>query len=162
MLCALAESKHIITWPSSLEIEDIVKGNSFPGGFGAVDGCHVAIKTPLKHTDSYINRKSFASVILQAVCKPSMEFIDVSTGWPGSMHDARIYRKSTLRQLLNSNVSDSYHILGDSAYPLEKCLMVPFRDNGHLTEKEKKYNYVFSANRCVIERAFALLKGKFR
>jgi len=40
--------------------------------------------------------------------------------------------------------------------------MVPFRDNGHLTEKEKKYNYVFSANRCVIERAFALLKGKFR
>jgi len=40
--------------------------------------------------------------------------------------------------------------------------MVPYRDNGHLSEKHKKFNYVLSCSCCSIERAFALLKGKFR
>jgi len=161
-LSALAQSKGIIRWPSSSEIIDLTKTNSFPGAFAAVDGCHIAIQTPLQHTDSYINRKSFASVILQGVCKPNLEFIDISTGWPGSMHDARIYRLSSLRQMLTSSVDENFHVLGNSAYPLEKCLMVPYRDDGHLTEKQKKFNYVLSVSRCSIERAFGYLKGKFQ
>jgi len=59
-------------------------------------------------------------------------------------------------------VDENFHVLGDSAYPLEKCLMVPYRDDGHLTEKQKKFNYVLSVSRCSIERAFGYLKGKFR
>lgn len=40
--------------------------------------------------------------------------------------------------------------------------MVPFRDNGHLTNKQKNYNFCHSSARMAIERAFALLKGRFR
>ena len=54
-------------------------------------------------------------------------------------------------------IQRQYHVLGDSAYPLELNLMVPYRDNGHLSENQKKFN-----SRCSIERAFALFKGKFR
>jgi hypothetical protein len=54
------------------------------------------------------------------------------------------------------------HILGDAAYPTRRWLLTPFRDNGHLTEQQKKYNQYHTSNRVVIERAFALLKGKFR
>ena len=86
----LASLHALIKWPSSVEIEKMVQCYPFPGGFAAVDGSHVAIKTPLSHSDSYINRKSFASVVLQGVCCLDLQFIDVSTGWPGSMHDARI------------------------------------------------------------------------
>jgi len=85
------------------------------------------------------------------------------TGWPGSKHDARIYRRSQLSETLNSDtVGSEFHILGDSAYPLEERLMVPFRDNGHLSPVQKTFNYMLSASRCSIERAFGLLKGKFR
>ena len=59
VLSALAQENQIIKWPVTSDIEQLAKINSFPGAFGAVDGCHIAIKTPLKHADSYINRKSF-------------------------------------------------------------------------------------------------------
>lgn len=40
--------------------------------------------------------------------------------------------------------------------------MTPYKDNGHLTEQQKTYNHLHSSTRMVIERAFALLKGRFR
>ena len=55
------------------------------------------------------------------------------------------------------------HLLGDAAYPLKTWIMTPYKDNGHLTEQQKTYNfYLHSLARMVIERAFALLKGRFR
>ena len=40
--------------------------------------------------------------------------------------------------------------------------MVPFKDNGNLTQAQQRYNRRLSSARSVIERAFALLKGRFR
>lgn len=40
--------------------------------------------------------------------------------------------------------------------------MKPFRDNGHLTRRQRRFNYRLSSARVVIERAFGLLKGRFR
>ena len=37
-----------------------------------------------------------------------------------------------------------------------------YRDNGHLTQAERNYNFVHSSTRMVIERAFGLLKACFR
>ena len=156
-------AQDVITWPSHSMITQLATSNSFPGAFAAIDGSHISIKTPLSSADSYINRKSHASIVLQAVCTPNLQFIDVSTGWPGSMHDARIYRRSKLHKFINGGKLDrDVHILGDSAYPLEENLMVPYRDNGHLNAKQKKFNYIHSASRCCVERAFGLLKCKFR
>lgn len=53
-------------------------------------------------------------------------------------------------------------MLGDSAYKLEKYLLVPYRNNGRLTEEELIFNTVHSKCRIDIERAFGLLKGRFR
>lgn len=52
--------------------------------------------------------------------------------------------------------------MGDAAYNIHEHLMVPFRDNGHLTNRQKNYNFCHSSARMAIERAFALLKGRFR
>ena len=41
-------------------------------------------------------------------------------------------------------------------------MVTPFRDNGHLTAAQKKYNKYHSSTRMVIERAFGLVKGCFR
>ncbi|XP_062512091.1 putative nuclease HARBI1 [Corticium candelabrum] len=54
------------------------------------------------------------------------------------------------------------YLLGDSAYPLSSWLMTPYKDNGHLSEKQRNYNFLHSSTRMAIERAFALLKGRFR
>ena len=54
------------------------------------------------------------------------------------------------------------HLLGDPAYPLTERLLVPYKDTGRLGRREHNFNYRLSTARCTIERAFALLKGRFR
>lgn len=80
------------------------------------------------------------------------------------MHDQRVFRLSEIQDALNNQEKfpDDCHLLGDAAYKLHDNLMVPYRDNGHLTERQRNYNFCHSSARIAIERAFGLLKGRFR
>lgn len=52
--------------------------------------------------------------------------------------------------------------MGDSAFPLLRWLVTPFRDHGNLSRQQKLFNKTHSKCREVIERAFGLLKCRFR
>ena len=91
-----------------------------------------------------------------------MLFSHIYTGYPGSVHDSRILKQSDLWKIGLRMCNIANHILGDAAYLTRRWLLTPVRDNGHLTDQQKKYNQYHSSNRVVIERAFALLKGRFR
>lgn len=56
-------------------------------------------------------------------------------GHPGSVHDQRVFRQSEVALYLNDEEKFPFdsHIIGDSAYELHEHLLVPFKDNGHLT-----------------------------
>jgi hypothetical protein len=54
------------------------------------------------------------------------------------------------------------YILGDSSYANYDWLLVPYKDNGHLTRVQNHYNYIHSATRIKIEQAFGLLKSRWR
>jgi len=43
-----------------------------------------------------------------------------------------------------------------------RWLITPFRDNGHLTDDQRKFNKTLSSLRQVIERTMGLLKGRWR
>jgi len=115
-------------------------------------------------TECNINRKGYPSVNVMATCDHQMKFIDVFADRAGSVHDARVLRVSPLGAKVERNEigSSKFHILGDSAYPLLPQLLVPYRDNGHLTATQTKYNKIHSETRSIVERAFARLKGKLR
>ena len=101
-----------IHWPTSAdEFSQLAQGFSFPWTVGAIDGTHIRIKQPLTHLDSYTNRKSYTSVVVQAVCDSRMSFLDISVGWPGSMHDARIFRRSQLGRRLHRVRLHPFHLL---------------------------------------------------
>lgn len=59
-------------------------------------------------------------------------------------------------------VLDKYILLGDSAYPCLTEVMIPYKDNGHLTRKQKIFNQKLSSCRVIIENAFGILKQRFR
>ena len=157
--------KEYIQWPKGAEMHSIADGykskTGFPGVVGSVDGTHIAIPGPKDHRDSYINRKGYPSMQLQVVCTSTLKFTDVYTGWPGAVHDARVYRNSPVSQLV-ALLPPNFHLLGDSAYPLSTHLLVPYRDNGHLTPLERRYNKIHSSTRVDVERAIGLLKCKWR
>lgn len=79
------------------------------------------------------------------------------------MHDMRVFRLSNVESMFtDENFPNDSHILGDAAYRLHKYVMVPFKDNGHLTDRQINFNKRLSASRMIVERSLALLKGRFR
>lgn len=93
-------------------------------------------------------------------------FIDVYCGEPGSLHDARVLRKSSLYSKAYDNVNELFYgnmfLLGDSAYPSLRWIVPPFRDTGNLTEQQKIFNFKHSSTRILVENALGLLKGRYR
>ena len=145
--------------------DDVEMNHGFPGVCGFIDGTHIPVKPPSWDRDSYINRKGFPSVNVLAVCDNKMRFVYIYADRAGSVHDARVLRVSTLGRMIESGAwppADNLHLLGDSAYPLLPSLLVPYRDNGHLNDMQRRFNARHSSARSVVERAFGRLKGKFR
>lgn len=98
------------------------------------------------------------------VCDHKMCITHCYVGHPGSVHDQRIFRQSEVATYMNDEAKfpcDS-HLIGDSAYELHQHLLVPFKDNGHLTAAQKNFNFRLSSARVVVERCFAQLKGRMR
>ena len=57
----------------------------------------------------------------------------------GSVHDAHVFRLSSVRQYIENPqiyFSNDSHIVGDAAYVIHPHIM-PFKDNGHLTVRQK-------------------------
>lgn len=141
-----------------------LRAENFSNVIGAID-LYINIIKPYHDSQSYFNRKQRYAVKLQAIVDSKKRFINIFVGKPGACHDASVWRDSGIyRQIIGNEISipDKYHLIGDSAYPLDLMLMKPFRSNGHLSNIEKKFNVTLSSSRVVVENVFGYLKGKFR
>lgn len=134
-----------------------------PNVIGCIDGTSIPIRTPAnKIKSTYTNRHDLPSITLQGVCDYKKKFLDVFTGLPGKIHDARVFALSDLSKHLMSLCGKKLHLLGDGAYPIREWLLVPYKDYGRLTEPQKMFNKTFCATRVLIENTFGLLKCRFR
>ncbi|XP_039307618.1 putative nuclease HARBI1 isoform X2 [Solenopsis invicta] len=162
--------QNYIKWPEVHELlntqQQFAAISDFPGVVGVIDGCHIPISAPTEYPNSYINRKEFYSILLQGICDHKMKFIDVFTGICGSVHDARVWRLSDIKNLIDHDRERYFpqrsHLLADSAYPLSYNMLTPYRDNGHLNAIQHNYNTKLSKTRVIIERTFGILKERFR
>lgn len=147
---------------------------NLPHVLGAIDGTHVPITKPQGDSAvDYYSRKQVHTITCQAVCDGDLTFLCIDAGFPGSIHDCRMLEHSWLfshvedEGMLNTpttKIGDteiSPYLLGDPAYPLVKWIMKPY-EYGTRDQNKKKFNYELSRARSVIERAFGLLKGRFR
>ena len=136
-----------IRWPSSnQEVQRIVQKfkekRGFPAVIGAIDGTYIPTRAPKEYHESYINHKSFHSIIVQGICDSEMHFLDVFCGWPGTVHDSRVLKNSPIYSKIENNSDEMFpsntHLLGDSAYGLSNWLMTPFKDVGNLSRNQKE------------------------
>lgn len=129
---------------------------------GAIDGCHIRTMCPVALHDQYFNRKQFYSLNMQAMVDHTGKFIDILSGYPGSVHDSRIFRNSPLyRDHLYP--PEGYFIIGDSGYPCRRnpiAIVTPYREP--LTPEKRAFNLALSRARVIVERAFGLLKARWR
>lgn len=85
--------------PVGDELKKVVEGFKdelgFPQCEGVVDGTHIPIISPEECPVDYFNRKGFHSV-MQGMVDNLGRFTEVYIGWPGRVHDARVFANSSL------------------------------------------------------------------
>lgn len=125
------------------------------------------------HTD-YVNRKGYHSVVMQVVVDCNDLFRDIVTGWPGSVHDARIlsnssfYNKGNNKTLfpdIKERIGDQdvpIVILGDPAYPLLPWPLEAYPENTKTPQSQRAFNYRLSRARMTVENTFGRWKRRFR
>ncbi|KAG9278155.1 putative nuclease HARBI1 [Astyanax mexicanus] len=166
----MAVFKRVVHFPSPEELEAIGAGfcrlagsPAFHHVVGSIDGSHIRIKPPGEFKEDYFNRKLFYSIQLQAICDHSGRFLNVFSGVPGSVHDARVLKLSSVyvQQLYPP---PGWCILGDGGYPCLSspiCLMTPFREPVQ-NPVQARYNRHLSKARSVVERSFGMMKTRWR
>ena len=62
-----------------------------PRTVGAIDGTHIEINSPTGNSKiDHFKRNQRYSISTQAVVGGNLKFLDIATGYTGSIHDARI------------------------------------------------------------------------
>lgn len=126
-----------------------------PEIIGIVDGTHVAITMPHENEHVFVNRKGYHSLNCQLVstkkytnfhitlktvydlqvCDAELKILNVVARWPGSTHDAFIWRSSIVAQIMRGNfenINDNSKIMGmntTQSYKNNDCekLVIAFR-----------------------------------
>ena len=86
---------------------------------------------------------------------------------PGRAHNARVFAQSPIAEDLvnlcyieDGSLDETFHIIGESSYPLNNYL-TPYRVCRQNMTVQKKFNTHLASKRAVIERAFGLLGLRF-
>ncbi|XP_046654973.1 putative nuclease HARBI1 [Daphnia pulicaria] len=156
-------ANRFIRWTRLEDYQELSRNFEIVNTLGALDASEFEIRQPLNQLPSYTSRKCKTTIKLQIVSTRDLEIIDAAVGFPGSLGDSRILKNSPLSQALGVRLGQTdYHILADTAYPLREHILVPFRNNRDLEDHELAYNRAVKSDRQVVERAFGLLKMKWR
>ena len=148
--------------------------SDLPNIAGAIDGTHVKIRAPKESAIDYFSRYQQHDVAVQGIVDGRKIFLDVAAGFPGSMHDARVLRNTTIYDRAeqgNVLAVGPFHriggheiqpyLVGDSAYPLSRWLQKPYPE-GTRDRSEIHFNRQLSSARVKVECAFGILKGRWR
>ncbi|XP_052239757.1 putative nuclease HARBI1 [Dreissena polymorpha] len=161
-LSEVADLHGISRFPTGIALASVKQGFfqkcGIPNTIGAIDGTLIPIIAPAANEAIYVCRKGFPAINVQAVVDHKARFIDIVSKWPGSTHDASAFDSCGLKTFLEEHHQG--HLLGDSGYPLKKYLLTPLLRP--TTDAELRYNYAQSSGRMVVERAFGVLKSRFR
>lgn len=154
----------VVNWPN--DIDDVILRFSriahMPLVIGCIDGTLIKIDAPRENEQQYVDRHGDHSINVMAVCGPDFKFYYVSARWPGSVHDARVYRNSTLHQRFEAGWRPlpDVILLADSGYPLKEW-MIPPTDLNLNDPAVMRFNRAHKSTRRVVENSFGILKEKF-
>jgi hypothetical protein len=172
-------ARHHLTWPNQERLEQIKAvledAYGLPNCCGGVDATHVTMTLPaVESSEDWCDHAKNYSMFLQGVVDDQMRFIDIVTGWPGSMTFSRLMNYSGFFKLcesgerLNGSVKVSAegaeireYIAGDSCYPLLSWLMTPY-EGKNLSAPLQSFNARQKAARLLGTNALARLKGSWR
>ncbi|KAM3340273.1 hypothetical protein P3S68_030143 [Capsicum galapagoense] len=136
----------------------------------AIDGTHVLAFVPIEQQNRFRDRKGTTTQNVLAAINFNLKFTYVLAGWKGSAHDSRILNDALERSRGLQIPQDKYYLV-DAGYRLRKGFIPPYHGICyHLQEysdcppqnEKELFNLRYASLRSSVERAFAILKRRFR
>jgi len=163
MKAIISHKAEYVKWPTGQDRKFVHDGFEAIGGIediiGAIDGTHFILQNaPQKEKYLYFTRKKRYALHCQGIVDHRGIFINYDVGWPGSVHDAKVYRNSHFYSNRSSLIKGNDFLIGDSAYPLSPFLIKPFSKPN---EDQVMFNRIFSSHRIVVEHSFGRIKNRF-
>jgi hypothetical protein len=88
-------------------------------------------------------------------------FADV--GQPGGTSDSELFFKSELyKHLCTKLISQEFHLIAGSSFPLLHCLITPFPFNKSKNSMQKRFDYHLHKALTSVEVAFSHLRGRWK
>ena len=148
----IEKSEKLIQFPNKDELHNAAKdfddmgtGHYFPNTVGAVDSMHLRVEVKEHQRVAYYNYLHWHNIHLQGIADAHRNFLDVFVGWPGRAHDAVVWKKSLICEHLQKllyvvgrSLVNTYHLVGDTAYPCSNDIMTPFKVYGGVISAAKK------------------------
>ena len=103
-------------WPNAAERVEIStrirEKYHFPKCVGMIDGTFFGLAyKPEVHGEEYFNRKQQYAINSMIICDDVRRIRYINIGWPGSVHDQRIYSNSIISRLPENYFSDKEYLL---------------------------------------------------
>ena len=156
------------SWPSAEERRHVstrIKDKHlFPDCVGLTDGTLLPLQfRPLLHGENCLSRKKFHAVVMLVVCDDNARTLHCHVGWPGSVHDDRVWRTCNLFNKSEVVFSPREHSLGDSAFAASAIVMPPFKSTAGISppSNETAFNTLLAKPRVKSEHCIGILKGRF-
>lgn len=96
-----------ISWPTQAEFQATkdyyFQKHGFPNAIGTLDGTHLKMDRPKDSPICYYNRKGYFSLNAMILNDHNYKIYDFFIGYPGSVHDARVFDNSPLLDRLKTD-----------------------------------------------------------
>jgi hypothetical protein len=158
-----------ITWPDAQERFELgYEANvrySIPHCVAIADGTLFPLANEPETEDApdYSGRKFGYSISTMIICDLNRKIRHYLAGYPGSVHDNRIFKDTVLATNPSLHFDPQQFILGDSAFENQWFVVSAFKKlpEKRLDEYEELFNAKMSPMRVISEHCIGILKGRF-
>ena len=162
----LSLSDGYYTWPDEEEkkriSERIRRKYGIPNCVMIADGTlhELAFKPQTDDWADYHGRKYAFSISTLVLNDDRRRIHYFLAGWPGSAHDNRIFKNSSIYKNFEKCFSEIEYMIGDSAFEPTKFMVSAFKKIG-VTAGKEIFNDTISRPRVISEHTIGIWKGRF-
>ena len=167
----LSLSDDYVKWPNEEErkkISDVYKNKfNLPNCVGVIDGTlfPLVFMPQTKDASDYHGRKFQWSLTCVVVSDDQRRIRWYVTGYPGSAHDNRMWRRSPLKRRKGEYFAVFEYIIGDTAFDPSEIMVSAYKCNPGYFEPDDDdeciFNRVISKPRVSSEHVNGMWKGRF-
>ncbi|OWY93182.1 hypothetical protein PHMEG_00037514 [Phytophthora megakarya] len=130
-----------------------------------IDGTLLPLEfKPFKNGEDYYSRKGGYSLNALIMCDDVARVRDAVVGWPGCVHDNRVWSNSRVCHEPGRFFDHNQYLLGDSAFQPSPTMVPAFKKppKSELDHQRKYFNTRLAKVRIKTEHCIGLLKTRFQ